>query len=1192
MSAVFWDILKFELTYRFRRPVVYLFAALFFALAFSAIATDSVQVGGGIGSEARNSPFGVVSLLSMMSVMGLLALTGFVATAVNRDYEYQTSEFFMSTPAGKGAYLMGRFAGSLIAAMVAVCAAAAGIMLASVMPWQDPQRVLPFSAIPYLYSLGVFVIPNLFFVGALLFAFATLTRRVLFTYIAMIAFLTFWGISQSLTSDLDATFVASVVDPFGKTTLDLATRYWTVVERNTLLPAVSGALALNRALWTALGAGFLALTWARFRMVFPEARTRRERAEIEPELMPRAGSAALPTATLAFGPRARVAQWLHQTQAETVGILRSVPFIVIMAFGVLNLLGSLIPRLEGTTSYPVTYRMLQTIDGSFALFLFICLMVYGALLVWRERRASMHEVQAALPVPDWLPVASKLSALIVVQFAALVVAMLTTMAYQAANGYFHFEIGLYARGLFLMQAPMLYMMAGLALATQVFTNNRLAGFAVMVLYFVVLEVAYTIGLEHNLLMYAETPSAPYSDMNGYGHFVAPVFWFCLYWGLVATVLVMLSVFFWVRGTDVRPGLRWREALRRVTGPRVAVLATALVGSAAAGGWIYYNTNILNEFVTQKMDNRHAVLYEKRYKQYEGLTQPKVTDVKLAVDIFPEKRRVEIEGDLKLLNKADEPIGEIHMMAHERLNIESTSLPPGEFRVEDEELRYSIYVLDEPLAPGSGFDFHYTAHIANPGFENNRSNTRVVENGTFLDTDHVVPLFGYSPSGELADPHERRKHDLPPREDMASPDDPEAVGRTFTRDADWVTYEATLSTSADQIALTAGYLKREWEEEGRRYFHYAMDIPILHFYPFISGRYEIARDRWNDVAIEVYHHRTHTYNVERMIESVKRSLDYYTANFGPYQHRQIRIVEFPRYQRFAQSFAGIIPYSESAHFIEDLRDQENIDMVFYITAHEVAHQWWGHQMCPAWVRGGYFLGESLAQYSALMVMEKDYGPEQMKKFLAYELDRYLRGRGRERDEELPLALCEHQSYIYYNKGSLATYALRDYVGEERMNAALRRFVEEAGYRDSPYPSSTELISLFREATPDEHQYLVGDMFETITLYDNRTEEATFEETEDGQYRVRLSVQSRKMRADGRGVETEVEQNDWIEIGVFGEERVEGKTEETTLYLAKHRLEGGVSEIEVVVDEKPVRAGIDPRNLLVDRVPSDNVRKVVG
>lgn len=277
-------------------------------------------------------------------------------------------------------------------------------------------------------------------------------------------------------------------------------------------------------------------------------------------------------------------------------------------------------------------------------------------------------------------------------------------------------------------------------------------------------------------------------------------------------------------------------------------------------------------------------------------------------------------------------------------------------------------------------------------------------------------------------------------------------------------------------------------------------------------------------------------------------------------------------------------------MNDRRDEDNLDMVYYITAHEMAHQWWGHQVCAAWVKGAMFMEESFAQYSALMVMEQDYGREQMEKFLSYELDRYLRGRSRERKEEPPLMLAGEESYVYYQKGSLVTYALRDYIGEERMNAALRGFIERNRYVGPPYPSALDLVETLREATPDEYDYLIEDMIENITLYDNRAEEATVEELEDGTYRVAMTVQSRKMRADGRGVETEVPQDDWIEIGVYGEENADG--EEPFLYLDKHRFTGGTHEIELVVDARPVRVGIDPRHLFIDRVPDDNVRKVTG
>lgn len=1194
---MFLDVVRFELAYRFRRPAVYLFAGLFFFMTFGAIATDSMQLGGAIGNAARNSPFEILRLMSMVSVMGLLALTGFVATAINRDYEYRTSEFFFATPVPKSALFLGRFFGGLLATMVTVCAACLGIVVASSMPWLDPERILPFSARPYLYSMLVYVLPNLFCAGALLYAFATLTRKVVYTYIVMLGFLALWGFSQVLLGNLDSTFIASVLDPFGKSTLDLATRYWTVVERNTLLPPLNTSLILNRVLWTAVGAGLLGFALSRFRLAVGEERLR-ERVVREGETatgeqggarVPEEGQLApLPAVSKTFTTRARIAQFVEQTRIEVTSIVRSVPFVVIMLFAVFNLLGSLAVDLEGIASYPVTRLMVSTIEGSYTIFLFIFILIYAGQLVWRERQVSLHEIQGALPTPDWVQPAAKLAGLLVVAGVALGLAMAVAIGYQAANGYFDFELGVYLRGLFVIQMPAWFLVAALALAAQVFTNNKIAGFAVMIVFFVLQEVIGSIGLEHNLWFYGETPRAMYSDMNGYGHLAKPLFWYFLYWGFVAAVLIVVSVLFWVRGTDARGFGRWVEAKRRMTAARTAALAFALAGVIGTGGWIFYNTNVLNEFMSEKIENRLAALYEKRYKQYEDLSQPRVTDVSLAVDIFPDERRVAVHGDLVLTNKSDDVIDELHLISDSRLDLERVSLPDEALRTHDEEVRYRVYELPEPLAPGSKLAFSYDASITNPGFENDRSNVRLVKNGTFLDTDHVVPVFGYSADIELDDPREREKQGLPEKAEMLPPDDPEGCRSTFISDADWINFEATLSTSADQIALTSGYLEREWTDGDRRYFCYRMDIPMLHFFPILSARYEVARDRWNDVPVEIYYHHAHAWNVDRMIESVKRSLQYYAANYGSYQHRVIRIVEFPRYMRFAQSFATTIPYSEGANFIEDLRDPDALDHVFFTTAHEVAHQWWGHQVAAPYVKGGFFMEESLAQYSALMVMEKDVGPERMEKFLRYELDRYLRGRATARDEERPLLYTDYQPYAHYWKGSLAMYALRDYIGEDRLNDALRGYIERYAFTGPPYPNALDLVEAMRSAAPPEHEHLIEDLFETITLYDNRCEGARVEETDDGRYRVTIDVRSHKLRADGRGVETEVEHEDWIEVGVFGSDTDNG--DEIPLTLEKCRIPSGASEITLVVDERPVRAGIDPRHLLIDRVPDDNCRRV--
>ena len=370
--------------------------------------------------------------------------------------------------------------------------------------------------------------------------------------------------------------------------------------------------------------------------------------------------------------------------------------------------------------------------------------------------------------------------------------------------------------------------------------------------------------------------------------------------------------------------------------------------------------------------------------------------------------------------------------------------------------------------------------------------------------------------------------------------------------------------------------------------------MLKFYSIVSARYKVEKDVWKapdgrDINLEIYYHGPHTYNIDRMMDAMKKSLAYFTENFSPYQHQQVRILEFPRYASFAQSFANTIPYSEEVGFIADV-DEDDVDYPFYITAHELAHQWWAHQVIGGNVQGFQFLSETMSQYGALMVMEKEFGPENIKKYLKYEMNQYLRGRTAERVEELPALLSENQLYIHYNKGSVIMYALKDYIGEDSLNAALRRYIDAVAFQEAPYTTTKEWLSYVQEVTPDSLKYILTDMFETITLFDNKVTEATYEKLDDDTYKVAFKVEANKLRDDGHGEETEIRINDYIDIGIFGREKVDGKWKDIPLYFQKHKIDKKEMEFEFTVNSQPREVGIDPYNKLIDRKPDDNTKRV--
>jgi ABC-2 type transport system permease protein len=901
-------------------------------------------------------------------------------------------------------------------------------------------------------------------------------------------------------------------------------------------------------------------------------------------------SLALPHVTQTFGTAASWRQFFAATKREIVSIFKSIPFVIMLFLGIANVWGGAvtIDSIFGTNFYPVTNKMIEIISQGFTIFALLIAAFYAGDIVWRERSLKMHEVHDAMPTPTWVIWSSKITALIAVIFSALATATLTTILIQASKGYTNFEFGLYAKGVFLEIGVWLILMAGLSFLMQVFFNQKFVGFLGVMVWFILARILPAVDLEHRLYRFASTPPNQYSDMNGFGHFVAPTFWFDLYWLLLVAALLVVGHLLWTRGTESGFRERMRIARQRFAKPVAATLVLFLVAFAGTGCYIYYNTNVLNRYRTTKDAEKNSAEFEKLYKKYENVPQPRITDVQADVDIHPETRAVDIRGKYTLVNKTQAPIAELHVLIDSDLKSD-VSIPGAKLKSTDKEHGYSIYTLTPPMAPGAVLPMTFRISWAARGFVNGDSNVRVVENGTFINNGEMFPHIGYIEDVELQDRNKRRKYGLKPIERARPPTDMQArMDNALSRESDWINLDTTVSTSSDQIALAPGYLQREWTQNGRRYFHYKTTAPILGFWSYLSARYEVKKDAWTSpdgtrIPIEIYYDAKHPYNVDRMITAVKKSLDYFSKNFSPYQHKQVRILEFPGYRTFAQSFPNTIPFSESIGFIADLRDKDAIDYVFYITAHEVAHQWWGHQVVGGNVQGSTMLIETMAQYSALMVMEKEYGRDKMQKFLKYELDRYLRDRGSELIAEQPIVLVENQQYIHYRKGSLVMYALRDYIGEERVNRALAKFLHDHAFEGAPYTTATELVKYFRAEAPPEYQETISDLFERITLFDNQARSATATKRTDGKYVVKLTVTSAKLRSDAKGEEKPVPLNDLIDIGVFADK-------DRVLFSEKRRITKPQQTFEIIVGEKPAKAGIDPFNKLIDRNPKDNVKSL--
>jgi len=1186
-------IAAFEFRTRVKRISTWVYFLVFFSLAmlWTAAAGGAVPnaiVAFGSGKVWVNSPYAIAQTVAFLGMAALTIVAAVMGRAIQQDFEHRVEPFFFTAPIERRDYLGGRFLGAVAVLVVILSSIPLGGIAGLLVPGIDTDRVGPMRLAAYITPYATMLVPNVVVLGGLFFCIAAMTRRMLPVYIASVVLLIGYLAARGLLRDLDNKTLAAMLDPFGVTANSNLTEYWSISERNTRLVPLAGVLLWNRLLWMTIAGVALAICSYRFTFTQPVARRRTAPQADGVALDPSAGPApaAAPLAS-ANGPRQPLRLLPRMVWLNVRETVKNVYFGVIALAGVLFCIATSTTAgsLFGTVTWPVTYQILELVSGTFAVFVLVIITFYAGELTWRERETRLDQIHDALPIPTWLPFVAKLLALMLVPVVLQVVLMLCGLGIQTAKGYRHYELGLYVEWLFGLQLVDYWLVCVLALVVHSLVNQKYVGHLIMIVYFIALSFSDLLGFEHNLYKYGANGNFTYSDMNGFGHFLKRIAAFDAYWAAAAVLLAVAGYLFWVRGTVSDWRGRLRIARTRFTLPVRLVTATGVVAMAGLGAYIFYNTNILNPYVTTHDREQRQADYEKKYKSLAKDAQPKITDVTVTVDLYPSEQRVRMKGRYALQNRSGQPIDTVHLLflQSDRLRIDTLQFSaPAQIVTDDRATGLRSYRLATPLAPTATLALDFDLEIPTEGFSNATSTTDVVYNGSFVNGQAVLPVIGYDERVELVTDRDRKKYGLAPKERMRPRDDAVGLQRNgLAADADFIGFDATVGTEPDQFAIAPGYLQREWTQNGRRYFHYRMDSPILNFFAFQSARYEVRNDRWNDVAIGVFYHPGHEYNVDRMIAAAKAGLDYFSAAFGPYQHKQFRIIEFPRYQTFAQSFPNTIPYAESIGFIARVRDgdPDDIDYPYYVTAHELAHQWWGHQVPGADVQGETMLVETLAQYSALMVMKQKYGDAKMRRFLRYELDRYLIGRSGEQKKELPLSRVENQPYIHYRKGSLVMYALADYIGEANLNRAIRAYRDEWAFKGPPYSSTTHLIAKIREVTPPELQYVLDDFFDTITLYDNRAQSAVAKPLPDGRYEVTFTVVAKKRKADELGHEEEAPLHDLIDIGVLG-------ADDEPLFLEKRSIQREQTSFTVVVGKKPARAGIDPYNKLIDRSPKDN------
>ncbi len=859
---MFWEFFRFELKFRFKSISLYVYFAIWLVFNFLNVASENFgPISFNNGKILLNGPYANSYNDIGTAFFGIIIIAAIFGTSILRDFQRDTVQIIFTKPISKFAYLGGRWAGSFVATVFAFSGSLLGGYLGTLAPWADHSRIAPNHLAWYLQPFFSIIVVQIFFLGSLFFAAAALSRRIFIVYLQGAAFCMIYLIGVtvfSATRSLEH-FWSGVLDPIGFLYNDAITRYWTVVEKNSLLyswspSASSGVFLYNRLLWISVGCVSLAVVWAMF-PVSVEALTARfsgKRAALaretqdEPAPVRSFAPARLPNVRQIFGVRTSAAQLAALTRLRVSNILHEIPFwaIVVLMTGFALTNGHYAGKVADQNVWPVTYLMLQAVEGGSMLFLYIVATLYAAELIWRERDTGFAGIQDALPLQDSIDWLSKLFALCFVELVLLTVAGLCGIAMQTVAGYYHYELGQYAKELFIITFPQVLTFALMALFVQTVVSNKFVGHAIVIALFVLQPILFNFGWENTLYLVGATPPYIYSDMNGYGHFVPALFWSITYWLSVSCVLAVLSIALARRGAE--HSLRSRLRLLRQNMPSLAPAAAVfLVIAIASGSWYYYNAHVRNEYLNAQARRDIQAGYERDFKKYERIAQPKIIAVDAKIDIYPERRSISGTGHFLLQNKTGQPISRIHV-TNTNQSVANVQFD-RRFRVVSSTPRalYTVYELASPLLPQETLNLTFTVEYLSHGFKDGNERPELAYNGTFFDSGYF-PVIGYDRNFELDDPRRRREEHLGQLVELPKRGD--ALGQTtnlFTPQSDWISYRTVVSTSEDQIALAPGYLQREWRANGRHYFSYDMGrVKTLDFYAYVSGRYTVKTVRYD------------------------------------------------------------------------------------------------------------------------------------------------------------------------------------------------------------------------------------------------------------------------------------------------------------------------------------------------------------
>ncbi|WP_286271908.1 ABC transporter permease/M1 family aminopeptidase [Thalassotalea hakodatensis] len=1175
----------FELKYHLKQGS---FWAVTFCFVWMAVLINSQR---GSALLYANSASAITQTLLFISPYIIFALCVLASATLIRDSQFKMESIIFTTPMDKFQYLASRYLGIVTSSIILFAIVLVAMMLGVL--FLDESLVGPINISHYFLAFFIFILPTILLCSSVVFSTAMLSKNTIAVYVAGITIFVLYLLvsilgnspliagSNTLLSDSNG--FTALMEPYGLIAFMEQSAFWNSTQRNILTPELSGNLLLNRLLWLAVSAGLFSYTYHKFSFRTVNKISKKPQRTFDnqaSQLSPIQSQSYQTVKPQQDFEKFNVSIWFSKLKLEYLTATKGKTFIVLllvtMVFTLGNLAGNIFngPINNGQPYYPLTSIILELLEQPLADIGMLIAIFYSVELYWNERDLKVDSLVDTTPTRNVTFYLAKLITVIMVCFTLITTAIVIAIGFQLSQGIVDIQPWLYLILYYYAGVPML-LAAFLALSLQRLAKNKALGLLLALAVFFLSVFVKNLGLEHPLTILAYRPQFIFSNMADTIYHDGAVHWYNLYWLSFGLIISLLTVKYWQRGNS--------NIAQKLSRSSTYLLASVVVIFLTSGSYIFYQTNIFNEYSSKEQTLRLMQDYEVQYAALAHLPQPTVIDINVNVDIFPDTRRYQAKGRYIIENQTQEDINEVMVSIFKQSHI-TQNITFNEAALEryDEKYQTYFFTLNTPMKAGEKRTLTFDFSVTHNAFSALDGEHYVTKGGAYIELEDIMPQFGYDLRYVIDDEEERSKRGLPlvklamPTKDMQ-----------ISRD-DWVNFETIVSTKKSHQALTVGRLKNTWLDEGRRFFHYQTDGKVQRQLAYISAEFEQIRETYKGVEISLFHSPEHNKDSQYVLNALKHTMDYFSENFGDYQSNQFTVVELP-YFSSAQSFGSAQPGMylgvENRFFNLDNRNVENSEFnpLLRGVSHEFSHQYWGGYIEPNYVGGYALLTETLSKYSELVLSRKVYGEYSTNLEVHLSLDRYLRARSYSNNIEKPLFSTGMEPHIYYAKGKQTMHALLDLLGEEKINQALRDLLSKHGYPNKP--TSLDLLNEFYLVSNDGQKGIIDDLFKRVVFHDFSLHSAKTTLLNSGFYETEIDISTVKLVLD---VKTNTEEkapiNDSLDVALYsGFPKVNN---ENMLSIQKVKFNKERNIVLIKSKEKPSHVTIDPNRFRIDRNIADN------